>query len=92
MEKEIVLRGFRITTNDVNRAIRHFDVDYPDTNSYKNWLENNTYKYALSINGRFYPPKEILRIAAGTSNPLVNAEVTVSCLKQLGFTVVKKPR
>jgi hypothetical protein len=43
--------------------------------------------YFVEIEGRRYPPKQLLRSATGTSQPFVTA-VAVRALRSLGFDVV----
>jgi hypothetical protein len=44
--------------------------------------------YYVEIEGRRFPPKQLLRAATGTTTPFVSA-VAVTALQRLGFDVVR---
>jgi hypothetical protein len=46
--------------------------------------------YFVEIDGRRYPPKQLVRSATGTTRPFVTA-VAVRALRALGFEVVAMP-
>ena len=96
----------QVTDAQVRRAIARYEQEYP-ANDYprtrerphvKTWLENRTYKYAISYGDRYYPPKLVLRFATGTGpqsgryfsggGRAGNANWV---LKRLGFEIVPKP-
>ncbi len=79
---EIVFKGIRITTEDVLEAMRKFDRDRRDSFIY--WA-----KYAVEYEGKHYPPKEILRMAAGKDlGRFFGGEPTNRCFRELGFQIV----
>lgn len=58
-------RNIPLTRADILAALRDFDSQYPTTNDYDNWLDKDTYKYALIHNDKRYPPKYILSAVTG---------------------------
>lgn len=67
------LGKLQVTDEQVRNAIARYDREYPlndyprtpDKQYVKTWLENKTYKFAIRHRGKFYPPKEIVRLAIG---------------------------
>src|SRR5690606_33096275 len=46
-------------------AIRHFDSEQRQRPEWAAWESNGAYKFALELEGRLYPPKEIVALATG---------------------------
>lgn len=51
--------------NAVLRALENFHHQHPDTNNYENWLDKDSYIYAIQHQDRLYPPKHILSVVSG---------------------------
>ena len=72
----------------VIRAMDDFDDLYPTTNDYENWLNKDTYKYAIRYRGRLYPPKHLLSEISGfPTTEFSGGEQTNRVFRQLGFEV-----
>jgi hypothetical protein len=83
--------GITITRQQVEDALREFARQYPDPESYENWLQNNNYKFAISYKGRLYPPKYILSMITGIPTPKFSGgKPTNRVFRDLGFEVVDK--
>ena len=55
------------TSSDIRNAMQRFDAELRDTADWKNWEDNNSYKFALiDDHGRRYPMKEVISMATGT--------------------------
>ncbi len=90
---KIKFKGKYVKTNDILTAIHKFDAQYPDSNSYDAWLENETYKYAVQHGGKLYPCKYILSQATGIDTSKFNGgSQTNSVFHRLGFRVIHKQR
>ena len=88
---ETRFKGSPITRQAVLQVIQRFDQDYPDTNQYDNWLDKDTYRYALHHNGRRYPCKYILSEASGVpTTEFSGGEQTNRVFRHLGFEVTVK--
>jgi hypothetical protein len=84
-------KGETVSRDAVLRALRHFDQDHPDTNSYENWLDKGYYKYALVYGGKRYPCKFILSEASGLPvRSFSGGEETNRIFRELGFEVAAK--
>lgn len=91
MTTETTFLGVTITKQQVEDALREFASQYPDPESYENWLQKDTYKYAISFEGRKYPPKHILSVVTGI--PTTNfggGDQTNRVFRDLDFKVVDK--
>ena len=87
----VIFMGVAVTAQSIRRAMDEFDSLYPDTNEYDQWLEKNTYKYAVEHNGRLYPCKHILSWATGIHTcEFCGGEQTNRVFRQLGFMVRRK--
>ena len=88
---ETIFKGESVTTENILAAIREFDMQYSDSNSYDSWLEKETYKYALEYHGKRYPCKYILSQATGIDIlEFAGGNPTNDVLRKLGFHVVDK--
>jgi 5-methylcytosine-specific restriction enzyme A len=87
------LVGREFDRADVLRALAVFDREWSDTHLYDDWLAKRSYRYALSFNGRLYPPKRILSLATGVDIRQFSGGVaqTNRILCSLGFEVIRKP-
>jgi hypothetical protein len=72
----------------VLHAIAEYDSEFPNTNDYRNWLENKTFHYQLVHDERLYPPKRIAEIATRKG---IHGLTAVAKLREAGFTVDLKP-
>ena len=84
--------GRQITKQQVINALKHFDSQYPDTNSYDSWLDKKTYKYAIRYNGNLYPCKFILSLASHhLMSDFSGGQQTNSVFEKLEFKIIDKP-
>jgi len=84
-------RDKNITKDMIVRELEKFDAEYPDTNNYDNWLEDNSYKYALEHRGKLYPPKYILSRLTGIDvSEFSGGDQTDNVFRELGFTIRNK--
>lgn len=84
-------RGKDITKDMVVQELEKFDAEYPDTNNYDNWLEDDSYKYALEHRGKLYPPKYILSRLTGIDViEFSGGDETNNVFRELGFTIRNK--
>lgn len=84
-------RGKDITKDMVVRELEKFDAEYPDTNNYDNWLEDNSYKYALEHRGKLYPPKYIFSRLTGIDvSEFSGGDQTDNVFRELGFVIRNK--
>ena len=54
-----------VTREGILSAIIEFDREFPNTNDYDRWLEEENYKYALVFKNKLYPPKYIMSLVLG---------------------------
>ena len=80
-----------VKRQDILDALHEFSAQYPNPETYDNWLAKRTYKYAIRYSGRVYPPKHILSMATGIPTADFNGgEQTNRVFRQLGFDVENK--
>lgn len=92
MSLTVVFKRRSVSKADVLAALQRFDTDYARTRIYEGWWDKANFKYAVEYAGRRYPPKCVLRLAAGLEQgELVGGEGTNRVFRQLGFTVIQKP-
>ncbi len=77
-------RGKTITRDDMLKAMKVFDEERRSSFPKKRWVT-----YAIKHEGRFYPPKEILRIAADTDDVPSGGPAVNDHFERLGFEVVR---
>lgn len=83
-----IFKEIEITRDAVIQALEEFHRLYPDTNDYENWLEKDTYIYALRYQDRLYPPKHILSVVSGVSTTEFSGGEEINrVFRQLGFDV-----
>jgi hypothetical protein len=88
---ETTFMGKLVTRKQVIDALHEFVQKYPDTDTYENWLQKGSYKYAIQYDGRVYPPKHVLSVVTGIPTTDFNGgEQTNRVFRQLGFDVVNK--
>ena len=88
---ETVFKGQRVNRQNILEALREFSAEYPDTDSYENWLEKDTYIYAVWYEDKIFPPKHILsRATAIPTAKFSGGEQTNRVFRQLGFKVTFK--
>ena len=90
MSKKATFHGFPISREDILEAILKFDRQCPETGAYDNWLKKYTYKVALSYEGKCYPVKKILRIAANNQVGEFESPEAQRVLRQLDFDLIPK--
>jgi 5-methylcytosine-specific restriction protein A len=80
-----------LTRQQILDALHEFARQYPNTDSYEEWLQKGAYKYAVRYDGRVFPPKHILSIVTGIPTVKFNGgEQTNRVFRQLGFDVENK--
>ena len=92
-------RSVDVTREEVMSALGWYDDLYPgnDYTPYgkkKPWTENNTYRWAVWHDDRFYPPKVILRRIVGEDKKFWGGNLSRQAnavLRALGFEVTLKP-
>ena len=88
---ETTFKRQTVTRQNILDALHEFSAKYPNPEVYDNWLQKDTYKYAVWHNGRIHPPKQILSIATGIPTTDFNGgELTNRVFRQLGFDVENK--
>ena len=80
-----------VTRQRILEVLHEFAAQYPDTDSYDDWLGKETYKYMIRYDGRLYPPKHTLSVATGIPTAEFNGgEQTNRVFRQLGFDIENK--
>jgi hypothetical protein len=80
-----------VTRQKILDVLHEFAAQNPNTDTYENWLQKGTYKYAVHYDGRVYPPKHILSLTTGIPTIKFNGgEQTNRVFRQLGFDVENK--
>ena len=88
---QVVFKGQTVTREAILGAMRAFDAEFPDSALYERWLEKESYEYAVTYAGRFYPPKRILSLATGISTTQFSGgDQTNNVFLALGFEVGNK--
>ena len=88
----VIFKRRTVSTQEILRAMSHFDAEYRDTNDYDSWLEKKTYKYAVQHEGNLYPCKHVLSLATGIpTSEFSGGGQTNSVFRGLGFSVIDKP-
>jgi len=88
---ETTFKRQTVTRQDILDALHEFSAQYPNPETYDNWLQKDTYKYAVKYNERVYPPKHILSMV--TDIPTIDfngGEQTNRVFRQLQFEVESK--
>jgi 5-methylcytosine-specific restriction protein A len=76
----------------IKQALARFDQDLRATPEWASWTENKAHKYAIKVQGRLYPVKQILSLATGT--PVADfsggegSGQANSVVRELGFEIV----
>ena len=88
---ETTFLGKTTTKHQVQDALHEFARQYADPDSVDNWLQKETYKYAIRFEGRLYPPKYILSVVTGIPTAdFGGGEQTNRVFRVLGFDIVDK--
>jgi 5-methylcytosine-specific restriction protein A len=88
---ETTFRGITITKEQIQKALAGFRAQYPDPDDFDNWLQKRSYKFAIRLDDRLYPPKHILSVVTGIpTTDFSGGEQTNRVFRQLGFDVVEK--
>ena len=91
MEEYVHYKGAKITKEAILKELAGFDAQYKDTNDYDDWLNKDTYKYALIYNGKKYPHKYILSKVSGVNtSEMLGGLPIAEIFTKLGFTVEEK--
>jgi 5-methylcytosine-specific restriction enzyme A len=84
-------KGQTITRQMVLDVLADFRKQNPDTNTYENWLDKESYKYILVHDELMYPPKHILsQVSKIPTTDFTGGNQTNTVFEQLGFKVVLK--
>src|SRR5438477_13164627 len=70
----------------VEKALAEFDAHLRDTDEWADWEDDVHYKWAIVSNGRRYPPKQIIRMATGTTD-FAGGPESNDYLTNLGFPI-----
>ena len=88
---ETTFRGITITEQQIQKALAEFRAQYPDPAAFDNWLQKGTYKFAIRLDDRLYPPKHILSVVTGIpTTDLHGGKQTNRVFRELGFDVENK--
>jgi 5-methylcytosine-specific restriction enzyme A len=88
---QTTFKGKIVTRQDILDALQEFSTQYPDPDTYDNWLQKGNYIYALRYGEKTYPPKHILsRAARIPTSEFSGGEETNRVFRQLGFIIEKK--
>lgn len=91
MDIQTTFLGRTITKQQVVDALNEFARQYPDPESYDNWLQNDNFRYAILFEGREYPPKHILSVVTGIPTTIFGGgRQTNRVFHDLGFEVLDK--
>jgi len=70
-------------------ALKTFDRQFRNTPEFAGWENKGTQRYAIAYNGKLYPPKMIISLAAGIRrSEFSGGDQSNSYLKKFGFTIV----
>lgn len=69
----------------IETALTLFDQERRYTSYWKNWEHDPTYRYAIRVDERLYPVKEVVRIASGVEQ--FNSSQARRVLSRLGFPI-----
>lgn len=88
----VIFKGVCVTAQDIRKAMRNFDSQYPKTNDYDSWLDKKNYKYTVQHNRKLYPCKRILSQASAIdTSEFSGGEQTNRVFQKLRFRVIDKP-
>lgn len=88
---ETTFKHQAVTRQNIIDALHEFSAQYPNPETYDNWLQKGTYKFAVRHDERVYPPKHILSMATGIPTTEFNGgEQTNRVFRQLHFDVENK--
>lgn len=77
----------------LQEAMDRFDKELRNTPYWSNWQQDETYKYAIQQNGRFYPVKQIVSLATGVPvKTFSGGDQANGYVEARGFKVVALPR
>ncbi len=78
-----------VAQGKIAEAIKTFDRNYRNTPAFNSWEHKGTQRYAIVYNGKLYPPKMIISLAAAIKrSDFSGGDQSNSYLRKLGFTVV----
>ena len=88
---ETIFKRQVVTRQNILDALQEFSEQYPDPETFDDWLRKETYKYAVRYGEKKYPPKHILSTATGIpTTKFGGGEETNRVFRQLGFEVGDK--
>ncbi|PMZ74887.1 HNH endonuclease [Pseudomonas sp. FW305-70] len=77
----------------LERALKLFDEKFRHRPKWKDWMDNQAQRYAISANNQLYPPKKIVSLATGTPvGDFSGGKPTNGYLERHGFMIVDLPR
>lgn len=77
----------------LQQAMARFDKELRDTPYWANWQQDETYKYAIPQNDRFYPVKQVVSLATGIPvTAFSGGDQANRYVQARGFKVVSLPR
>ena len=80
-----------MTRRDILDALQEFSTQYPNPDTYDNWLQKDNYIYILRYRDNVYPLKHILsRAARIPTSEFGGGAETNRVFRQLGFIIEKK--
>lgn len=80
----------RITRDQLIAAFARFDAELRDSEDWHGWSDNKSHKWAISFQGRLYPIKQAVGLAAGvTPASFSGGDALNQRIAKLGFEVVR---
>ena len=82
-----------VTLEVLQEAMNNFDQDLRNSSYWLRWQEDETYKYAIELNGLLYPVKQIVSMATKIPvNQFTGGDQANGYVERRGFKVVELPR
>jgi len=79
-----------VSRNKILEAIYTFDLEYRNTPQFTGWENYEKQKYAISYEGKLYPPKVIISLATGVPrSDFYGGRESNSYLANLGFKIIR---
>ena len=76
------------TAEDMRNAMRQFDEELRATPEWEDWDQKQNHKYAINVDGRLYPMKEIISLATGSPKSDFNGGgESIRFVRNLGFAI-----
>lgn len=91
--KDVAMKLPAVKIDKLKRALTQFDEKFRNKPEWKDWMDNQAHRYAISANDRLYPAKKIVSLATGIPvGDFSGGQPTNGYLKRHGFTIVDLPR